>query len=242
MRKIRKIFQNRQGTTLVETMVTLLLISIMMVMAAGALSSASRIFVRVQRTEYAQSILDTVMTELRTITKDTSGYVKIYPGSGEQGSNNVENLVKSTGSLKGNTLEFINGEGYVVLVSTDGCEKTDLYIQDSKTGEFDAVSAGQLLTRYYFRTGNTYVFQKGTTPVARAVARVFGEGFYMGNYVKVTYAFPDGTASGDKVDSITATVTLYRDKEMTDSVAEDTEILEFKHPVVCYTGETAMAE
>lgn len=76
---MRKKENRKKGTTLVEMIVTLLLISIMMTMAAASLSSAAKIFVRVQKTQYAQSIIDTVMTELRTITKDASGYVKIYP-------------------------------------------------------------------------------------------------------------------------------------------------------------------
>lgn len=69
MRKIQKLLKKRNGTTLVEMVVTMLLISIMMAMAASSLSSASKIFVKVQKTEYAQSIVDTLMTELRTITK-----------------------------------------------------------------------------------------------------------------------------------------------------------------------------
>ena len=72
---MRKKENRKKGTTLVEMIVTLLLISIMMTMAAASLSSAAKIFVRVQKTQYAQSITDTVMTELRTITKDASGYV-----------------------------------------------------------------------------------------------------------------------------------------------------------------------
>lgn len=60
---------------MVEMMVTLLLISIMMTMAVSSLSSASHIFMQVQKTQYAQSILDTVMTELRAITKNASSYI-----------------------------------------------------------------------------------------------------------------------------------------------------------------------
>ena len=57
--------QSKRGTTLVEMIVTLMLISIMMTIAVASLSSASRIFVKLQKEQYAQSILDTVMTELR---------------------------------------------------------------------------------------------------------------------------------------------------------------------------------
>ena len=108
MKKITEILRKKQGTTMVEMMVTLLLISIMMTMAVSSLSSASHIFMQVQKTQYAQSILDTVMTELRAITKNASSYIKIYE--------NAKNIANSTGNCDGNTIAFINEEGYAVLV------------------------------------------------------------------------------------------------------------------------------
>lgn len=52
--RIKKILRQKQGTTLVEMMACLTLISIMLLMAARGLSSASRIFLRLQKTQYAQ--------------------------------------------------------------------------------------------------------------------------------------------------------------------------------------------
>ena len=51
MKKITEILRKKQGTTMVEMMVTLLLISIMMTMAVSSLSSASHIFMQVQKTQ-----------------------------------------------------------------------------------------------------------------------------------------------------------------------------------------------
>ena len=231
---MRKKENRKKGTTLVEMIVTLLLISIMMTMAAASLSSAAKIFVRVQKTQYAQSIADTVMTELRTITKDASGYVKIYPGeSGFQPA--------VTGSTTGTCLEFLNPDGYVELVSTDGCEKTQIYIGDNKNGSADAVEKGQLLTRYYTRNSTTgrYFCRKNETPAARAVATAFGKGFYMGNYLEIEYSVPSGTTDGTKVSSIVAKVTLYSDKDRKHVVASDTELLEFRNPLIYTTAVTA---
>lgn len=231
---MRKKENRKKGTTLVEMIVTLLLISIMMTMAAASLSSAAKIFVRVQKTQYAQSITDTVMTELRTITKDASGYVKIYPGeSGFQ--------PEAAGSTTGTCLEFLNPDGYVELVSTDGCGKTQIYIGDNNNGSADAVEKGQLLTRYYTRNSITgrYFCRKNGTPVARAVATAFGKGFYMGNYLEIEYSVPSGTADGTKVSSIVAKVTLYSDKDRKHVVASDTELLEFRNPLPYTTAVTA---
>lgn len=120
MKKVRRLLKKRDGTTLVETIVTMLLISIMFAMAATALSSAAKVFVREQRLQYAQSILDTTMTELRGIVENADGYIKIYDVERKKN----QKITDKTGNNSGNILEFINGDGYAVLISADGCEKT----------------------------------------------------------------------------------------------------------------------
>lgn len=78
MKQLEKCLKSRQGTTLVEMLVTLTLITVMVGMAATTLSAAFKIFLRVQKEQYAQSVLDTTMTELRSLTKEATQYVKIY--------------------------------------------------------------------------------------------------------------------------------------------------------------------
>ena len=238
MKKLREHWKkhlcNKKGTTLVETIVSLLLITVLLAMAAGALSSAFRIFLRIQKTQYAQSVLDTAMTELRTQTKDATVYVKIYDSGNE--------VADQAGTDSGDALEFMNKEGYVVLLTTDGCEQTSLYITDQLTGTAEQVGSGELLARYYFPQGGItagYTYAEGQTPVARAVAAVFGKGFYMGNYLEVTYSFPDGVAEGATVDGITATLKLYADEAHTKELASDTELLSFRHRVVRKDAVTA---
>ena len=51
MRKLRKLICEKKGTTMAEMLVTLLLIMIMTGMAASSLAAASRIFIRVQKTQ-----------------------------------------------------------------------------------------------------------------------------------------------------------------------------------------------
>ena len=227
---VKNLVKDRKGTTLVETMVTLFLISILMAMAASALSSASRIFVRIQKTQYAQSVLDTTMTELRTLTKDATGYVKLY----ERTTAMDEQYGGSKGTnTKGNAIEFMTPEGFVELVSANGCSETEIHIGDKVTGTADAVETGQLLTRYYFRNSNTgqYIFTQNGKPVARAT-----KGFYMGNYVEVEYSYPANVSDGSKISSITAKVTVYSEydkatKSLKNVMATDTEVLEFRNPI-----------
>ncbi len=227
---------HRRGATLVEMLVCLMLISILMTMAAASLSSASKIFVRIQKTQYAQSVLDTVMTELRTLTKDATGYVKIYENS--------QSITDTPGTTsEGDALEFMNSDGYAVLLTSSGCEQTNLYIGDQMTGTADAVTQGQLLARYYFvDSDDHYAYSVDGQPAARAVAAVFGQKFYMGNYLKVTYRIPSVTTTQENISRVTATVELYSDADYKNLVAADSEILEFRYPMKFNAGYTAVAK
>lgn len=228
MKKVRRLLKKRDGTTLVETIVTMLLISIMFAMAATALSSAAKVFVREQRLQYAQSILDTTMTELRGIVENADGYIKIYDVERKKN----QKITDKTGNNSGNILEFINGDGYAVLISADGCEKTQLFIGRQESGEADAVDEGQLLIRYYFYNNGTYQYIWNDELAARAVATVFGKGFYMGNYLEVQWAFPDSVNAGDMTDQITVTASLYRDRDRTDLIATDSEVIQLRHSLM----------
>lgn len=238
--------KNKSGTTLVEMIVTLMLIGIMLSMATASLASASRVFIQVQKTQYAQSILDTVMTELRTKTADAVTYVKIYE--------NGKKIAGNYGKNKGNAIEFMNSDSYIELVTTDA-ESSEVRIYDSDlkdTGVKETMNSGQLYTRYYTVATNeqdtiNYSYKPPATTgnylVARAITASYGEGFYMNNYVRITYSVPEGTKAGDEISSVNATVALYSDESYSEAskVAEDTEPLYFRNPVKYKTDQTARA-
>ena len=69
MRALQRLRRYRKsGTSLVEMVVTLLVFGIMMTMMVGVLSPAAKIFVRIQKLQYAQIILDNTIQELRGMT------------------------------------------------------------------------------------------------------------------------------------------------------------------------------
>ena len=65
----------------------------------------------------------------------------------------------------------------------------------------DAVSRGRLLTRFYLRDQDTYVYSRDGSPAARAVATVFADKYYMGNYLGVTFSYWKGEQNGDQIPS-----------------------------------------
>ena len=219
MRKYLKKWKHkaRAGSTLVEMMVTLLVFGILMSMVVAVLHPAAKIFIRMQKFQYAQVILDNTIQELRGIALEASGngYVKIYRECELTATGNFTDLTSDSpngngiGDDKGRALEFINLDDYVLLLSVDGSPSTKIYMGTTEIGEEERIEAGRLLTRYYAReSGNTYYLREniggtGIAYVARAVAPVFADGhqkdgstgplsgYYMGNYLGLEFSFPD---------------------------------------------------
>lgn len=237
---------DRSGTTLVELLASLLLMGIAVSMAAVILHGAYRIYQRIQRTQDAYSLVDTIGTELQGIAQDANGYIKLYQEadtiSGQKGTDG-----KTSGA---EALEYLDANGYAVLVTAEGCDETSLYTGNDPTdtaasqGTFEAVPAGQLVLRYYNRQkGGTYYYQTSAgNKLARAAARVYGEGFYMDYQVRVTFCLPEGkdVSSDTKLDSIQAEVSV-SEKNGKEAIATDTFLLEFRRELEYSDSITAKA-
>lgn len=256
----------RAGTTLVEMVVTLLIFSMMMTMAVGILSPAAKMFLRLQQLQHAQALLDNTVQELRDMVSEATGYVKIYdsvsggtpgdPSAGVAGSP-AESIAGKFGSAngQGQALEFLNPDGYVELISVQGCPATKIYVgeqhiegNDVKEGD---IPPGRLFARYYAKkepnAGASKSFQywyedKAGQPVARAVGKTFADGYYMGNYLEIRFSFPAGVGAGQAVTTLTAEVKLYDGKEKTRLMAQDTVTLDLRYAAVREDGETAIRE
>ncbi len=220
MRKIR----SKAGTTLVELMVSLALTAILMAMVVGVASPAAKLFVRMQKIQFAQLILDNVEDEIKAQLQDAADSIKIYDGAG---------VVGAGGTGSGIMLEYMNTQGYVVLMSAEGCGETVLVRGGQETGTANAVKAGRLLTRYYWQTpeGDSYEYNYLSSGqlLARAVHPCFTDKYYMGGYLALTFSFPGGVGEGSQVDYVEVNAKLYRDEARTDLLAEETFIAELRY-------------
>lgn len=244
MRRFRRLRRlRRSGTTLVEMIVTLLLFGIMMTMVIAVISPASKIFIRMQRLQYAQIIIDNTIQELRGLTESAAGHVKIYDNCDP-----TIGIVGKGGADEGLALEFVNEEGYVVLLSSEGCPNTDVYLGETKLETISGsdVEPGRLLVRYYVRSGAGdnyhYYYSNGVTPTVRAFSKVFADGYYMGNYVEVKFSYPPGTGNNAEVKYLRAEVKLYRDEEKNDLIAQDSVTLDLRYTAVRHDTQTAAAK
>lgn len=247
MRRLRRIRRlRRSGTTLVEMIVTLLLFGIMMTMAIGILSPAAKVFVRIQRLHNAQIILENTVQELRGLTRSAAGNIKIYDHCGAAADPVGEQGV--TGDIGGLALEFVNEEGYIILLSTEGCPATKVQLGDKELDTIadGEVESGRLLARYYVRNiqgePNGYYYRNAGGPNVRAFTQVFADGYYMGNYIEIKFSYPPGTADGASVKYLNADLRLYADEAKTDLIARDSVTLDLRYDAKRYSEATAQAE
>ncbi len=231
----RRRIESRRGTSLVEMIVAMVIFGIVTTMMVGVLSPAAKLFLRMERLQRAQIILDNTIQELYAMTETATGYIKIY---------SVTEPAGASGADKGPILEFLEQENYAVLVSTEGCPETKIVVGGTEREMLEPVKAGRLLARYYYmdKSDKSYSYHDGSNAVARAVARIFTDGYYMGNYLEIEFSFPGGVGNGNPVSYVNADVKLYdtdSDGNKTQLIVKENVVLNFRYAVVRNDGATA---
>lgn len=244
-RRVSDCLRDRSGTTLVEMVATLLISGMMLSMIAGIMGPAARVFYRMQQLQYAQAVLDQTVTTLQDMAGEASGYVKLYADAAAENS-----LQGQTGADSGKALEFVNTEGYVELISTQGCPATQMIVGGQHMAENDVkadeISPGRLFARYYVvqdTAAHTYWYEDTAgQAVARAVQNVFASGHDMGNTLEVVFSYPAGIVENDPVFYLEAQISLYADAEKKQLLAQETVALDLRYKAVRYDGRSAMRE
>ncbi len=244
---------SKSGETLVEALVTLLVFGILMALITAVISPASKIYVRMQKLQYAQTILDNTLEELRGLALEASGngYVKIYETCDPETDLTVP--AKGTGRDRGRALEFVNTQGYAGLISADGCPETDLYLGTSVAGTIGEgdILPGRLFTRYYVRSASSSSYDYQTAEgqkLARAADESFTDGYYMETYLELEFSYPE-TPDSTKTETdgtvvsyysyLCADLRLYSDPERTKLLVQDSAMLDFRSPIRRFDGLTA---
>lgn len=213
----------RKGTTLVEMIVSITLLLIFLAVLMGMLGPFVKIFTQVQAQNHAQTVADTILETMRGELARARSYVKLYPADGVFTGTVQE-------GAQGAAIEFENLDGYIVLIDAKGCAKTELWKRGGKTplSTEEEKPEGQLLMRYFTVVDNAnngakmtynYQYAGGGPYMARALTTVYGDGFYVGNEIRLTFALgaakevpePGGTNTVKRVDSVTVTVDIVAD-------------------------------
>lgn len=183
LRALANALTQQAGTTLIEMIVCAGLLCLLITMFAGALHPAAVMSRRLQDMNHAQLIADDLLETIRAQLEDAQDYVKCYADGGPS------SIVGATGAARGSAIEFRSSDGYVILMTAQGCDATDLRrtAEDGAGGTtevitpMDAVPTGRLLLRYYYSAdGTSYVYTRDGKPTAQGLTSPYGTGFYMG--------------------------------------------------------------
>ena len=233
LKKSKKLLRARAGTTLVELIVSAALMCLLIAMAAACLEPAARITKQLREQNEAQTIADDLLSTVKSQIEGAQGYIKCYasddPATGFAGV---------VGVSEGEAIEFLDENGYAVLLSTGGSPETELRRSTSENGDTlvatePAIAPGSLVVRYYAASNRQYTYMDNGTAVARALTKPYAAGFYMGFYAKLSYAISGST--------VTVTARIYRDADRTQQVFSDKLVVDLRYAPAVETGITATA-
>ncbi len=226
MKRIRSILRGREGMTLVELVVGAGLLCLVIGIFSASLRPAAEVSRRTQELNSAELIADDLLETVRSKVETATDYIKCY--------DNGSDITGKTGGTEGSAIEFgyETDQGYTAaeLLTADGCEKTTIMIADKKSGEQEAVPKGYLVERYY---KDGYSKDADGTPIARAMTETYTKRFYMGFYAGLYFVI------NETAHTVTATVTIYRDKELTDKIYSDDLVIDLRYDIPVKTEITA---
>ena len=242
LKKLSKLLRARAGTTLVELIVSAALMCLLIALAAACLEPAARITKSLREQNEAQTIADDLLSTVKSQIEGAQGYIKCYasddPYSGIGGQSGIP------AGTEGKALEFLDENGYVVLLSTGGTLKTELRrapydAAAAATTTVDKIKAGSLVVRYYASSNGHYAYWKDTsTGVARALTQPYARGFYMGFFTKVSYVLQCPSGSSNAA-AVTVTACIYRDEAMTQQLFSDSLVVDLRYAPPVRTDVTA---
>lgn len=230
MKRLKDVAVSRRGTTLVELVATMALLSLLLLMISGVLHPAAAAVQRAGQMHDARSLLDDVLEVVRMEVESACGYAKLY----EDGTN----ITEQEGTLgMGTALEYLNLNGEPVLVSAEGCGRA--WLTQSQAEE---VPTGRLffLTRLRADADLTHPAEDDGLVLGASCREPYGEAYYGGMYLKVQFVPVGEAAEGVAAEGVEITAALYRDAERTELLLEESLVVELRNAPLWTTAITAV--
>lgn len=230
MKRLKDVAVSRRGTTLVELVAAMALLSLLLLMISGVLHPAAAAVQRAGQMHDARSLLDDVLEVVRMEVESACGYAKLY----EDGTN----ITEQGGTLgMGTALEYLNLNGEPVLVSAEGCGRA--WLTQSQAEE---IPPGRLffLTRLRADADLTHPAEGDGLVLGASCREPYGEAYYGGMYLKVQFSPVGEAAEGVAAEGVEITAALYRDAERTELLLEESLVVELRNAPLWTTAITAV--
>lgn len=192
----RIITGRRRGITLVEMIVTSVLLLMFLTSITALIGPYINSFYRVQDLNNCQLMADTILESVRDQLREAT---KIYP------------IINS--KYKGQVILYTDTEGIYRLLETGGGTKSVYDMKDSPVGSY-TLQEGELWICYY-RDLPDLVSNPSAANRTRGIEQVYGDKFYAGTQIALYFepvTFKDGV--NIRVDYVTVTIEVWRSNSL----------------------------
>lgn len=201
-----RVLKNKRGTTLVELVVCMVLLSLFTLAAVTLIQPSAQAYMQVQQQTRAQNLADALIETIRGELLNANGYIRFADGA-KNGEDINKVFLPKTGVSSGSALEFNVNSNYIELIDKDKvpaltkADGTPLLSQDA-ANELD----GYLHMRFYQQEEVKSAKSNPPSYVPYAYTTAYPKDAYMGMFISDLqfYARSYTKAEGEKYAHVTA--------------------------------------
>lgn len=201
-----RVLKNKRGTTLVELVVCMVLLSLFTLAAVTLIQPSAQAYMQVQQQTRAQNLADALIETIRGELLNANGYIRFADGA-KNGEDINKVFLPKTGVSSGSALEFNVNSNYIELIDKDKvpaltkADGTQLLSLDA-ANELD----GYLHMRFYQQEEVKSAKSNPPSYVPYAYTTAYPKDAYMGMFISDLqfYARSYTKAEGEKYAHVTA--------------------------------------
>lgn len=201
-----RVLKNKRGTTLVELVVCMVLLSLFTLAAVTLIQPSAQAYMQVQQQTRAQNLADALIETIRGELLNANGYIRFADGA-KNGEDINKVFLPKTGVSNGTALEFNVNSNYIELIDKDKvpaltkADGTQLLSLDA-ANELD----GYLHMRFYQQEEVKSAKSNPPSYVPYAYTTAYPKDAYMGMFISDLqfYARSYTKAEGEKYAHVTA--------------------------------------
>ena len=201
-----RVLKNKRGTTLVELVVCMVLLSLFTLAAVTLIQPSAQAYMQVQQQTRAQNLADALIETIRGELLNANGYIRFADGA-KNGEDINKVFLPKTGVSSGSALEFNVNSNYIELIDKDkvpALTKADgtQLLSEETANELD----GYLHMRFYQQEEVKSAKSNSPSYVPYAYTTAYPKDAYMGMFISDLqfYARSYTKAEGEKYAHVTA--------------------------------------
>lgn len=216
--------QNSKGTTLVELMVSITLLTILSLAAISLLAPCARAYITVQQQSRAQTLADALVENLRLELESAVGEMRFAEADETDSSKVYETLVSAETQrpAQGTALEYSVFPNHVVMLDAGAVSELRKQISETDTKTIlraeDALKKQGYLHMRYFRDSQTVA--EAEQGFAYAYTDIYAKGAYMNMKIGDIAFYARGWEQNEdqtvtRLTSLTVVITIVSEKDQT---------------------------